>query len=47
MPNTQLQKDILILHLLTTTTDSDQNYGTHNIAIMYKLKREGIAGHSE
>ena len=37
MPNPHLQKDILILHLLTTTTDSDQNYETHNLAIMYKL----------
>ena len=32
MPNPQLQKDILILHLLITTTDSNQNYETHNLA---------------
>jgi len=37
MPNPWLQKDILILHLLTTTTDSDQNYETHNLAIICKL----------
>jgi hypothetical protein len=32
MPNPQLQKDILILHLLITTTDSKQNHETHNLA---------------
>ena len=32
MPNPQLQKDILILHLLITTTDSNQNHETHNLA---------------
>ena len=35
MPNPQLQKDILIPHLLITTTDSDQNCETHNLARTY------------
>ena len=37
MSNPLLQKDILILHLLTTTTESDQNYETHNLARMCEL----------